>query len=314
MPVTDFLAVRFTLALIVLVLVAGRQALRLPRRAARLGLLLGACYGLAQLLQTFGLARTPASVSGFLTGMYVVATPVLARVILRQRTTAVTWCAVALSTGALAALSLRGLSVGPGHLFLLAAAVLYALHILGLSAWSGADRALGLAVWQTLGIWLVCLLSAAPHGVDLPTSPRVWAVLVYTAVFAAALALLVQTWAQAHLGATRAAIIMTFEPVFTAFFAVALAGERPGPRTLVGGTLMVAAMLLIELVPSRSTPETAQGTAHPTPSRWRLPRTRTRRNGPTGPPVTPRAAATPRAARRAPRPRVRSPRRPGRGG
>ena len=51
---------------------------------------LGLLYGTAQLLQTIGLAPTTASVSGFLTGLYVVATPLLAAWILQTRITSKT--------------------------------------------------------------------------------------------------------------------------------------------------------------------------------------------------------------------------------
>ena len=85
----------------------------------------------------------------------------------------------------------------------------------------------------------------------LPTTGGDWLSVVYMAVFPGALALLGQTWAQAHLAPTRTAIIMSMEPVFAAFFAVLLGGESAGPRMLVGGALVLAAMLLVELVPRR---------------------------------------------------------------
>lgn len=71
------------------------------------------------------------------------------------------------------------------------------------------------------------------------------------AVVAGAGALVVQTWAQAHLTATRAAIVMTTEPVFAAVFAVLFGGESLGPRVLLGGALVLTAMYLAELAPGR---------------------------------------------------------------
>ena len=61
--------------------------LRLSPTARRQAVVLGGLYGVAQILQTAGLAHTPASVSGFITGMYVVATPLFAAVLLRNRIT-----------------------------------------------------------------------------------------------------------------------------------------------------------------------------------------------------------------------------------
>ncbi len=95
------------------------------------------------------------------------------------------------------------------------------------------------------------LVATLPDGVSLPGSAADWARVLYMAVFAGALAMLGQTWAQAHLAPTRTAIIMAMEPVFAAFFAVLLGGEHATLRMLVGGLLVLAAMLLIEMVPRR---------------------------------------------------------------
>ncbi|MGH3355436.1 MAG: EamA family transporter, partial [Nocardioidaceae bacterium] len=78
-----------------------------------------------------------------------------------------------------------------------------------------------------------------------------WTSVVYMALVPGAFALLAQTWAQAHIPATRAAIVMTMEPVFAAFFAVLLGGEVLTTRMIVGGALVLSAMLLVELAPRR---------------------------------------------------------------
>ena len=71
------------------------------------------------------------------------------------------------------------------------------------------------------------------------------------AVVVGALGLLGQTWAQAHLPPTRCAIIMSMEPVFAAFFAVWLGGEDLTTRLLLGGSMVLVAMLTVELAPRR---------------------------------------------------------------
>src|SRR3954463_14709101 len=114
-PVLDFLAVRFAIASVALLLLAPKAIGRLSGERRRQALVLGLLYGVAQILQTTGLAHTAASVSGFITGMYVVATPLLAALILRTRVTGATWGAVALATVGLAVLSLEGFSVGYGE-------------------------------------------------------------------------------------------------------------------------------------------------------------------------------------------------------
>ena len=265
-PVPDFLAVRFLVAFLAVALVAPGAMARLSPAERRHGVVLGVVYGAAQLLQTVGLQTTSASVSGFVTGMYVVFTPLLGALVLRTRLSWPVWTAVALATAGLGLLSLQGFAIGGGEALTLASAFLYAVHILGLGRWSTGGNALGLSVVQLGTISVVCGLGAVPDGVVLPATAGDWWALVYMALVAGAGALLVQTWAQAHLSATRAAIIMTMEPVWAAGFAVAFGGEALGLRLLVGGALVLGAMYLVELGPrSRGEPDVAEevgGVAH----------------------------------------------------
>lgn len=250
-PTLDFLAVRFAIASVALLVVAPRAVARLSPASRRSAVVLGLLYGVAQILQTAGLAHTAASVSGFITGMYVVLTPVFAAALLRTRITALTWGAVLLATAGLAVLTLNGLSVGYGEAITLVAAMLYALHIVGLGAWSTPHEALGMSIVQIVVITLVCLAATAPDGIVLPQTTGDWLSVVYMALFAGALGLVGQTWAQAHLAATRSALIMSMEPVFAAFFAVLLGGESFTLRMVAGGLMVLAAMLVVELAPRR---------------------------------------------------------------
>jgi drug/metabolite transporter (DMT)-like permease len=254
MPTVDFLAVRFAIAGGAMVLVAPRAIGRLSPAVRRRAVLLGSLYGVAQILQTAGLAHTPASVSGFITGLYVVATPVIAALVLRTRISALTWAAVVLATAGLGVLTLDGLSIGYGEAITLVAAILYACHIVGLGAWSSPADAIGMSILQVLVIAAVCLLAALASGdtgVVLPGRGADWASIVYMALVAGAAAMLAQTWAQAHLPATRSAIIMSMEPVFAAFFAVLLGGESLTVRMLGGGLMVLTAMIVVEVLPRR---------------------------------------------------------------
>lgn len=247
--VLDFLSVRFVIAAAVLVAVAPRSMMRLSSDEVKRGIVLGLVYGVAQVLQTWGLEKTPASVSGFVTGMYVVATPLFAALLLRERIGRLVWAAVAMSTVGLGFLSLQGLTVSPGVAVIFASALLYALHIVGLARWSAAGSAFGLSVLQMIVIAVVCTAASAPNGIATPQTSGGWWSLIYMAVVAGAGALLAQTWAQAHLSSTRAALIMTLEPVFATLFAVLFGGEALTARMLAGGTLVLAAMVLAELTP-----------------------------------------------------------------
>jgi len=254
MPVADFLAVRFIVAAAASLLLFARPVWRLSRGQLLRGLLLGGIYGVAQLLQTWGLALISPSISGFTTGMYVVFTPMLALLLFRQRMAGVVWLAVLLAAGGLGLLSLNGLSVDAGVWLTLASAVMYALHIVLLGHWTRQEDAFGLSAVQMVAIAAVCLLATAPHGPVLPPDTSAWLAVLYMALVAGAGAMLIQTWAQSHLPATRTAIVMTTEPVFAAAFAVLLGVDALTWRMLAGGGLVLAAMYLVELVPRRDEP------------------------------------------------------------
>ena len=256
-PATDFLGVRFTIAAAVMTVVFWRQLRALSRRQVRVGIGLGAVYGAAQILQTVGLAHTDASVSGFITGTYVVLTPILAAVIFRDRIPGRVWTAAFLAMTGIAILSLRGVALGLGETLTLVAAALYALHIIGLGRYASVHSAVGLATVQAIVIAVICMAASVPGGITLPQSTGGWLAVLYMAIVAGAFCLWAQTWAQAHLTAARAAIVMALEPVFAAFFAVLFGGESLTARMLMGGTLVVAAMYLIELAPRRRPKATA---------------------------------------------------------
>ena len=248
MPVTDFLTWRFALAALVMLVIRPRSVAALGPRGRRAGLVIGLALGSGYLLQTLGLETTSASVSGFITGMFVVLTPLGAAVLLRQRVAPAAWAAVGLATVGLGLLSLKGFAIGGGELLTLGCAAAFALHIVSLGRWAGSYDAFGLAVVQLLTTAGLCAAVAVPGGLALPPAD-VWPALLLCAVAATAVAFVVQTWAQAHLTPTRAAVIMTMEPVFAGVFAVVVADEVLGPRVLVGAALVLAAMLLVEVGP-----------------------------------------------------------------
>jgi drug/metabolite transporter (DMT)-like permease len=250
MPVVPFLFWRFALAAAVMALLRPRAVAGLSpakrRHGAYLGLLLGAGY----LLQTFGLLHTSATVSGFITGMFVVFTPLIAWLVLRQPIGTSVWLGVALATFGLALISLNGFSMGFGELLTLGCAALFGAHIVGLGQWSTASDAYGLTVIQLGVVALLCLVaSPLQGGIALPPTAAVWAAIVFLALVATALAFLAQTWAQTYMSAPRAAIVLTLEPVFAGIFGVTVGGDTLTARILAGGLCIVAAMYIVELGP-----------------------------------------------------------------
>lgn len=248
LPVMDFLAVRFALAALVMLALRPRCVTALPPHLRRNGMSLGVALALGYILQTIGLQYAAATVSGFITGMFVVLTPLAAWLIGRDRIGRTAWAGVGMATVGMATLSLNGAAIGFGEAVTLLAAAAFAVHIVLLGRWSIAEHAYGLAVVQLLTVAAMSAIAALPGGIDLPPTPTVWGQVVFLAIAATAVAFVVQTWAQAHIPPARAAVVMTMEPVFAGVFGVA-AGDPVTVRLVVGGALVLAAMLLVELGP-----------------------------------------------------------------
>lgn len=244
MPVTDYLALRFLVAAAVILAVRPGPIRRMDRRSLHLGVRLGLIYAVAQLLQFVGLQHTAATISAFVVSMYVVFTPFLSALLVRTRVDRLTVLASMIAGSGVAVMSLRGWALGPGELLTLAAAALYAVHIIAMSRWTSSATAFPLTFVQLLTMGVVFVVIAAMDGMHLPRDGD-WLVFLYLTVVAAAVALLVQTWAQAHLSSSQAAVLMVLEPVWAAFFGFALFHEVLDTRALVGAALVLGAMLLV---------------------------------------------------------------------
>jgi drug/metabolite transporter (DMT)-like permease len=251
MPVMDFLAWRFAIAALAMAAVRPGAVRALSPAARRQGVVLGLALAAGYVAQTFGLERTPATVSGFITGLFVVFTPLCSGLLLRRAVGGTAWFAVAVATAGLALLSLRGVSVGTGEAITLLCAVSFALHIVGLGEWSTPSDAYGLAVVQLATVAVVSIVISAPDTLAPPPDAGAWGAVLLTSLAATAFGFFGQTWAQAHLPPTRAAVVMTMEPVFAGVFGVAIGGDTLGVRTVVGALLVLAAMYLVELGPRR---------------------------------------------------------------
>jgi len=258
MPVMDFLAWRFAIAALVMAALRPHAVARLSPIARRRGVILGLALAGGYVAQTYGLERTPATVSGFITGLFVVFTPLCSALLLRHRVDRASWGGVALATVGLALLSLHGLSVGVGEAITLLCAVSFALHIVGLGEWSTAGDAYGLAIVQLATVAIVSIPAAAPESLAPPPDAGVWGAILLTSLAATAFGFFGQTWAQAHLAPARAAVVMTMEPVFAGVFGVTVGTDHLGPRTIVGSLLVLTAMLLVELGPRQSRDATVE--------------------------------------------------------
>lgn len=251
MPPSDFLAWRFSVAAVVLAVLRPGAVRSLTSPGLRAGVLVGVPLAAGYLLQTVGLRSTSAAVSGFLTGLLVVFVPLFAACLLRRRLAGEVLAGVTVATAGLAVLCLDAMSVGWGELLTVLGAAAFAVHVLML-AWHAQGHGLSTLVLVQLAVVAgVSLLLATPGGLVVPDSGPMWFAIFVTALPCTALAYCLQTWAQRRLSAISTAVVLTGEPLFAGLAAVWLGGEVLGPRVLLGGALIVTAMLLVEVAPRR---------------------------------------------------------------
>lgn len=247
-----FLTLRFTLAAAMLAVYFRRGWV--PKREHLVpGVLVGACLGVGYAFQTVGLETTSPANAGFLTGFYIPLVPVLGAIYFRRAPAFSEAAGVVVATLGIGLLTWpegTGLSFRSGDLFVLAGAVSFAFHILFTGHYSKfvpysslsflQIAVAALAGWATF--WWV-------EPARVVWSPAVVAALVTTALFATAIALAVQSWAQKHTTATRTALIFALEPVFAWVTSYFWTGEVLTLRATCGAAAVLAGILLVELRP-----------------------------------------------------------------
>jgi drug/metabolite transporter (DMT)-like permease len=258
-PLFAFLAVRFAIASLTLAPVAAPRLRRLEPGGVRAGVVLGLLLAAGYALQTAGLQRTTVSAAGFVTGLYVVLTPILALLLFRARIGFAVWAGVALATAGLAMLS--GVEAGSpsGDLLVLGGAAAFALQIVLMERWAPRFDAMALTLVEMLAAFVAFLgVALLLRDLPMPEGRTVWGALLVTGVFASALAYLVQTWAQRRTSATRIAVVFAMEPVFAGLFGYLLAGDRLGTLGWAGCGVILGGIALAEPAAGRTLRRFAQ--------------------------------------------------------
>ena len=246
-PLFAFLAVRFAISGLVLTPFAWAPLRSLPRVGWAAGVLAGGFLAAAYGFQTAGLELTTVSSTGFITGLYVVFTPILALVLFRTPVPAAAWVGVALALVGLALISgVPGGSV-VGNVLVLANAVAQSFQIVAMERFAPRYDARALTFIQmSVSCAAFVVIAVAAGQVQVPDDPQTWYALVVTGVFAGALGYLVATWVQSRETAARTALVFTLEAPFAAFFGVLLLSESLGWAGWAGCAVMLAGIVLSE--------------------------------------------------------------------
>ena len=252
LPAMAFLAYRFIPAALLVGAIFRRGLRALSRDGWRAAILMGVFLTAGYIFQTTGLERTSASNAGFITGMFVVLTPIFGALFLRQRAGRIAWIAAAVSSFGLYLLTgtgSQGLNL-TGDLLVLLCACSFAAHILV------TDRAVShhetgplLAVQLGVCGLVTLVLALLTDGLPVPEGGDVWTAIAVTSILASALGFFVQTYAQRHAPPARTALILASEPAFAGLFAWIVADERLTALGWLGAGLILASIVTVELVP-----------------------------------------------------------------
>ncbi|MBE0475546.1 MAG: DMT family transporter [Coriobacteriia bacterium] len=248
-PLYAFLAVRFAIAAVAFGAMFPRTLRALSdRRLLAVGVLAGTLLTSGYVFQTVGLQYTKASVAAFITGLFVVLTPLMEYVFFRRPPGRASALGVALAVPGMWLLTGADVAAwGRGEWLLLLCAVAFAAHLVALAGPGRRHDPLALTLVQLAFTAGVCgAISLATERAPLPSSGQVWVALLVTGILASAVAFGVQTVALRYLSATRTALILVTEPVFGGIFGFLLAGEVLGAVGLSGAGLMLGGMVVSE--------------------------------------------------------------------
>jgi len=247
MPPFLFIGLRFLLAAGVLAIIGAFRGL--TKREMQLGAITGFALFAGYAFQTVGLQYTTASNAGFITGMFVVFTPVIGAIVFRRLPSTAAGLGVILATGGLVLLAMpSGFHLRRGDALEVMTAITFAVHILLIARLGKDIPALRFTAVQIATAALLALAWSAvgEHNLGHPDAGT-WFGIVLTGILATALAFLVQTRAQKEIPPTRTAVILTAEPVFAGVFGYLVADDRLGARGYAGAGLIVAGILVAEL-------------------------------------------------------------------
>ncbi len=243
--VYSFLASRFILAAAFMFIYKPKSLTGLDRKFVKRAILIGLLLCSGFIFQTFGLTQTTVSNTGFITGLYLVFTPLISWILLKREIFKVQWLAVLVATIGLYFISFNGISFGIGEILVLISALLFAGQIVALGEWSDGENTYALTLIQILVSAVIFFALSLKDGFQLPPDNGVWSAVFYTAFFATFLGFLIQVKAQSIMSATVAGVLLAMETPFALFFGLYFDNDPITLRIISGGTLVLIAMALV---------------------------------------------------------------------
>ena len=252
LPLLWILAVRFTIATLLLALLANKRLKRMDRVSRRGSVLLGVLLAAAYIVQTYGLHYTTPGKNAFLTAVYCVFVPFLAWGIYKRRPRLLHLLAAFLCITGIGFVSLGGETgeLNIGDLLTLLCGFFYALQILLMERYVSGCDALSISTVEFATAAVICwagTLLLEPQPTQIPAS--LWLSIAYMGVVCTGLCFFLQAWGMRCTPASTASVILTFEAVFGALCSVLFYHETMTAKLLIGFALIFLSVVLSESKP-----------------------------------------------------------------
>lgn len=264
-----FLAVRFSIAALLMAAIRSRSLRHLKKEDLLAGVALGFFMFSGYGFQTAGLQFTTPAKSGFVTGSSVVLVPILLALFWRRKLMRWVYVGAAAAVAGLYFLTVpaSGLAhLNRGDILTFLAAGLYAVHVILVGEYTRKHSVAALSVLQVAacaGFAWLAVAGAAAGKWQAPRFDYRWELFAGTlicAVFATAVAFSIQLWAQQYTTPSHAAILFTLEPVFAALTSYLAMREKLAGRTAVGAGFILVGILAAELLGPPAAPESPEPT------------------------------------------------------
>ena len=241
----SFLSSRFILAALLMFLYKPGVLRGLTKKFIYRVIIAGILLGGGYIFQTYGLTKTTVSNTGFITGLYLVFTPLISLIILKRHVLKIQWLAVVIATIGLFFISYNGVTIGLGEILVLISAFIYGAHFVALGEWSDGKNTYALTFIQVATVAALTSIFAIKDGFQVAPDSTVWLAILYTAFFATFIGFLIQTKAQSMMSATVASVLLATETPFAVFFGLYFHSDPLTLRIITGGSLVMAAMALV---------------------------------------------------------------------
>ena len=241
------IAIRFTIAFIVIALLFRKNLTKVDLRTLLHRALIGITFFLAMLFELMGLKSTPSSVTAFLEGMVVVIVPALTCIWKRKLPDRLTTVSAILAIIGVGFLTLKGDRIGftSGELLVLLGTFWYSVSVLVTDTAAKNDDLLTVSIYQLLFIAIFAYIGAFIfEEIRLPQSGTEWGAVLALAIICSCVGFTIQPFGQKYTTPERAGILAVFNPLTAAVLGAVFLHEKMTPPMLAGSALILVSILL----------------------------------------------------------------------